>query len=153
MAWRSQQGDVELPGAGQRQQEAVILGHTPPGDGSVIYCRVAAVAVAGRISAVLGHARLYSAAGDGRNAGRVWEKAAAAGEEDAAGTAAAGGIAAVAAVDRISPVEAVRHAVVAPNLVWAQARQIWAERLRRKGADRPFFMVMRKIENEERNSE
>lgn len=75
MAWRSQQGDVELPGAGQRQQEAVILGHTPLGDESVIYCRVAAAAaaaaVAGRISAVLGHVRLYSAAGGGRNAGRV----------------------------------------------------------------------------------
>lgn len=73
MAWRSQQGDVELPGAGQRQQEAVILGHTPLGDESVIYCRVAAAAAAAadRISAVLGHVRLYSAAGGGRNAGRV----------------------------------------------------------------------------------
>lgn len=76
----------------------------------------------GRISAVLGHVRLCFAAGDDRNADHVWEKAAGA-EDVAAGTAAAGiaavaaaGIA-VAAVDRISPVEAVRHDVVAPNLV------------------------------------
>lgn len=121
MAWRPQQGDVELLGAGQRQQEAVILGHTPLGDESVIYCRVAA-AVAGRISAVLGHVRQYSAAGGGRNAGRVWEKAA--GAEDAAAGTAAGGIAAVAAVDRISPAEAVRHAVVAPNLVSVKTHTI-----------------------------
>lgn len=133
MAWRLRQGDAELPGAGQRQQEAATLGHTRLGDELVIYCRVAA---AGRISAVLGHARLYHAAAGGRNAGRVWEMAADAGA--AAGTAA-GGIAVVAAVDRTSPAEALRHAVAEPNLVWAQARQIWAERLRRKGADKPFL--------------
>lgn len=115
MAWRPQQGDVELPGAGRRQQEAVILDHTPLGDESVIYCRVAAAAVAGRILAVQDQVRLCFAAGGGRNAGRVWEKVA--GAEDAAAGTAAGGIAAVAAVDRISPVEAVRHDVVAPNLV------------------------------------
>lgn len=122
MAWRTQQGDVERPGAGQRQREAVILGHTPLGDESVIYCRVAA-AVPGRISAVLGQVRLCFAAGDGRNAGRVWEKAAGAEDAVAAGTAA-GGIAAVAAVDRISPVEAVRHAVAAPNLVSVKTHTI-----------------------------
>lgn len=111
MAWRLQQGGAELPGAGQRQQEAATLGRTRLGDELVICCRVAA---AGRISAVLGHAHLYHAAAGGHNAGRVWEMAAGAGA--AAGTAA-GGIAVVAAVDRISPVEALRHAVAEPNLV------------------------------------
>jgi hypothetical protein len=122
VAWRPQQGGVELPGAGQRQQEAVILDHTPLGDESVICCRVAAAAVAGRISAVQGHVRLCFAVGGGRNAGRVWEKAA--GAEDAAAGTAAGGIAAVAAVDRISPVEAVRHDVVAPNLASVKAHTL-----------------------------
>lgn len=125
MAWRSQQGGVELPGAEQLQQEAVILGHTPPGDESVICCRAAAAAAAGRIPAVLDHVRLYHAAGDGHNAGRVWEMAVdaveAVGTVAAVGTAA-GGIAAVAvvvvaAVGRILPVEALRHAVVESNLV------------------------------------
>lgn len=83
----------------------------------MIYCRVAA---AGRISAVLGRARPYHAAAGGHNAGRVWEMAAGAGA--AAGTAA-GGIAVVAAVDRTSPAEALRHAVAEPNLVSVKAHK------------------------------